>query len=586
MIKEYDQQAKTKATPRMLAYADSDEEAPARTPSKNKEPSHLRRSRRLEDRSRTKEKTRRERPKSRGKRSGHQETSSDSEYEEGSEDTYEDLNLPCKRPKPTPFTQRITRFKYHRRAKVPRNIRVYEGNKDPKDHLDSFEELSQKFLEEFSQQKRYAKDPTEIHGIKRRQNEAFMHGHGHPELAKKLNDKIPKTVDEMFERVRAFIRGEVAACSAEMKKLWPQEVGRSSKGYPLEQPEERESRKEQRKSHKHDKGRGNRKRPFEGERSGLTDELTFPAIPRNQLTDEPIIFEGRIEDHQVQRILVDGGSSSEIMYEHCFRNLSINIRSRLRRCRAMIIGFSGETYNPLGIIDLQVTMGEAGRNKTVLMEFAIVKCHSPYNVIIGRTRMRSLIAVGSTIHSMIKFPTNQGIVTMETSREALWECRQLEMVQGSWKEVQWRQHKEQMSSIREQAILRTKSSSDHGPNQGPVPLEKTWDKENTKEILTSSQERLNQYVTIGTTLTADCKRLLTDVLRENIKVANTIPVKLANGTWKVQVDYSSLNKVCAKDMYPFPEEGEELASLMEYPYKCFLRLLKENNQIRMAKNDE
>ncbi|GKE87044.1 reverse transcriptase domain-containing protein [Tanacetum coccineum] len=91
------------------------------------------------------------------------------------------------------------------------NIRVYEGNKDPKDHLsiflvateqeewlmpvwwkmfrqtlggaarnwfddldpksvDNFEELSQKFLEEFSQQKRYAKDPIEIHGIKRRYN--------------------------------------------------------------------------------------------------------------------------------------------------------------------------------------------------------------------------------------------------------------------------------------------------------------------------------------------------------------------------------------------------------------------------------
>ncbi|GKC73395.1 reverse transcriptase domain-containing protein [Tanacetum coccineum] len=44
----------------------------------------------------------------------------------------------------------------------------------------------------------------------------FMHGHGHPEIAKKLNDKIHKTMDEMFERVRAFIRWEVAAGSAEM----------------------------------------------------------------------------------------------------------------------------------------------------------------------------------------------------------------------------------------------------------------------------------------------------------------------------------------------------------------------------------
>ncbi|GKE17966.1 hypothetical protein Tco_1425543, partial [Tanacetum coccineum] len=44
---------------------------------------------------------------------------------------------------------------------------------------------------------------------------AFMHGHRHPELAKKLNDKILKTMDEMLERVREFIKGEVAAGSAE-----------------------------------------------------------------------------------------------------------------------------------------------------------------------------------------------------------------------------------------------------------------------------------------------------------------------------------------------------------------------------------
>ncbi|GKF95920.1 reverse transcriptase domain-containing protein, partial [Tanacetum coccineum] len=44
---------------------------------------------------------------------------------------------------------------------------------DPKS-VDSFEELSQKLLEEFSQQNRYAKDPTEIHDIKRRQNKGLQ----------------------------------------------------------------------------------------------------------------------------------------------------------------------------------------------------------------------------------------------------------------------------------------------------------------------------------------------------------------------------------------------------------------------------
>ncbi|GJZ85626.1 hypothetical protein Tco_0650965 [Tanacetum coccineum] len=82
---------------------------------------------------------------------------------------------------------------------------------------------------------------------------------------------------------------------------------------------------------------GNRKRSFEERRSDMMNELTFPAIPQSQLTDEPIILEGIIEGNQVRRILVDGGSSSEIMYEHCFRNLGVNIRSRLRRCRIPMI---------------------------------------------------------------------------------------------------------------------------------------------------------------------------------------------------------------------------------------------------------
>nr|GEV19796.1 reverse transcriptase domain-containing protein [Tanacetum cinerariifolium] len=159
----------------------------AENPSKNKEPTHLKRSRRLEDLNTTKENARRERSKPRRKRSRHQETSSYFEYEEGLDDAFEDLNSPYKRSKPTHFTQRITHFKYHKRAKLPWNIRVYEGNKDSEDHLggaarnwfddlnpksvDSFEEQSQKLLEEFLKQKRYAKDLTETHGIKRRSNE-------------------------------------------------------------------------------------------------------------------------------------------------------------------------------------------------------------------------------------------------------------------------------------------------------------------------------------------------------------------------------------------------------------------------------
>ncbi|GKA23016.1 hypothetical protein Tco_0708978 [Tanacetum coccineum] len=281
MIKEHDQQAKAKATPKKLVYNDSEEECSdssetkglleqfsngssktsitperdrcleksQRSLSRSWTSSHIRRFERLKNRSKSKAKTREGRTKYRTRRFEYKGTSSDSDHEEDSEDTCEDLSTPYKRPKPTPFTTRITRFKYHRRAKLPRNIKVYEGSKDLEDHLGIFSVAAEqeeayanlKFLEEFSQQKRYAKDPTKIHGIKRRLNEglqafmdqfisesshikgvppvlrisAFIQGHGHSKLAKKLNDKISKMADEMFERVRAFIRGEVEGESAE-----------------------------------------------------------------------------------------------------------------------------------------------------------------------------------------------------------------------------------------------------------------------------------------------------------------------------------------------------------------------------------
>ncbi|GKA78853.1 reverse transcriptase domain-containing protein [Tanacetum coccineum] len=257
------------------------------------------------------------------------------------------------------------------------------------------------------------------------------------------------------------------------------------------------------------------------------------------------------------------------MYEHCFRNLGVNIWSRLRRCRIPMIGFSGETYHPLGVIDLRVTLEKEGRSKTVLMEFAIIKCHSLYNIIKGRTGMRSLGAMGYTIHSMIKFPTNQGVVTMETSREALQECKHLDRVQGSWKEgllqirCYLKKHgAERMQKKRSPSAMNIRPVFDDGnrfDNQLIYPLAKPVVHKRrpmASEGRLALKEKGFHWLKEGLIIQVQYPEW----------IANTIPIKLASGTWKVQVDYSSLNKVCAKDMYPLPihirmaEDDEEKTS--------------------------
>nr|GFD44637.1 reverse transcriptase domain-containing protein [Tanacetum cinerariifolium] len=41
----------------------------------------------------------------------------------------------------------------------------------------------------------------------------FMHGINNPELTKRLNEHVPRTMEEMMIATTAFIRGEVAAAN-------------------------------------------------------------------------------------------------------------------------------------------------------------------------------------------------------------------------------------------------------------------------------------------------------------------------------------------------------------------------------------
>ena len=54
--------------------------------------------------------------------------------------------------------------------------------------------------------------------------------------------------------------------------------------------------------------------------------ITFPLISSDDCSDEPLMVEAEIEGYLVRRILVDEGASVEVMYEHCFNNLSPSIQ--------------------------------------------------------------------------------------------------------------------------------------------------------------------------------------------------------------------------------------------------------------------
>nr|GEV15626.1 reverse transcriptase domain-containing protein [Tanacetum cinerariifolium] len=126
--------------------------------------------------------------------------------------------------------------------------------------------------------------------------------------------------------------------------------------------------------------------------------ITFQPLGEEDGTKGPMIIKAEMGGHFVHRMYVDGGSSSEILYEHCFNRFRPKVRRQMIPATTPLVVFSEEIIWPLGQISLLVKIGDEEHSTSAWMNFMIVRSSSPYNGIIGRTGVRRIQAVPSTAH--------------------------------------------------------------------------------------------------------------------------------------------------------------------------------------------
>ncbi|GJS93630.1 reverse transcriptase domain-containing protein [Tanacetum coccineum] len=296
----------------------------------------------------------------------------------------------------------------------------------------------------------------------------FMHGVNNPELTKRLNEHVPKTMEEIMITTTGFIRGEaVIAGKKKGHTSWrtqdqstrhgserrsnfqgqPMDGRGSSKFTPLIRTSKEILATEARKFKPPplmvtpmEKRSNNKFCDFHNDKGHITDEcmqmtrqkvtqsfkcvseITFPSLTTSSGTEGPLVIEAEIGGHMIHRMYVDGGSSTKVLYEHCFNQLRLEIKNQMVPATTSLTGFSGETIWPLGQLRLLVTIGYADHSTRAWMNFMIVRSLSPYNGIIGRLGIREIQAVPSTAHGMLKFPVDGGIVTIRSTILILSEC--------------------------------------------------------------------------------------------------------------------------------------------------------------------
>ncbi|GAV70523.1 hypothetical protein CFOL_v3_14021, partial [Cephalotus follicularis] len=107
--------------------------------------------------------------------------------------------------------------------------------------------------------------------------------------------------------------------------------------------------------------------------------------------DDPVVVTLLVELSTMKGILIDSGSSVDILYKHAFDQLRIPV-DQLKPVKTPLVGFTGETIHPLGSINLSVVAGTAPCQTQVEMTFLVVDTPSPYNAIVGRPCLNLLEA--------------------------------------------------------------------------------------------------------------------------------------------------------------------------------------------------
>ena len=110
--------------------------------------------------------------------------------------------------------------------------------------------------------------------------------------------------------------------------------------------------------------------------------ITFPLVDLNRILQphrDALIFTLGISDFDVRRILVNSGSSADLLQISVIKQMGFT-PSNLENPRRILSGFNGASTMSLGDIVLPIQVGSI----TLNVQFSAVEDLSPFNAILGR----------------------------------------------------------------------------------------------------------------------------------------------------------------------------------------------------------
>ncbi|KAF8081582.1 hypothetical protein N665_0877s0001 [Sinapis alba] len=347
--------------------------------------------------------------------------------------------------------------------------------------------------------------------------------------------------------------------------------------------------------------------------------ITFSELDLTDINhphNDPLIIELQIGTCEVTRVLVDTGSSVDLIFRQTLIKMMIDLKD-IKPSSRVLTGFNGSSTTLLGTIRLNVFVG--GVNK--LIKFSVIDTKTQYNAILGTPWLHSMKAVPSTYHQCVKFLTKEGKIFTLAGNQRL--ARSMLITDFKNKQLTFAiEPGKKLSPSKEETIqvgidaenpdrtvgigsklsdnLATELTAFLCTNKSTFAWS-TADKPGIDPAVTAhrlnvdptykpiKQKRRKLGPERAKEVNDEVDRLLQAGSIAEVKYpdwfANPVVVKKKNGKWRVCIDFTDLNKACPEDSFPLPHIDHMVESTSGNELLSFMDAFSGYNQIMMHPDD-
>lgn len=346
--------------------------------------------------------------------------------------------------------------------------------------------------------------------------------------------------------------------------------------------------------------------------------------------DDPMVVTVEIARYGVSKVLVDQGSSINILYWKTFRQMDISKDLKVP-FDEQLVGFAGERVDTRGYLDLWMRIGTGREGEEKKVRYLLVDANTSYNVLIGRPCLNSFGAIVSTPHLTMKYPTARGtICTVRADQKMARECYAAGLKMYP-RETKRRTNGANVAMADLDPRTNTEDRLEPQGETQPVIVGK--DPTQITNVAQGLEEEVERQLRATLWRNRDLfawtvadmpgihpsimshrlslfkearpiaqkKRKMGEekrkAVQEEVKklqvagfirevtyttwLANVVMVKKSNGQWRMCTDYIDLNKACPKDSYPLPSIDVLVDGVSGHQILSFLDAYSGYNQIPM-----